>query len=313
MSARRSALGKGLGALIPSADPAATRAPAPPPPSAPARESAPTDAASAEPTGPALLPVDEIDPNPEQPRRVFDPVQLEQLASSIARHGVLQPVVVRRSGTRYELIVGERRWRATRAAGLPTIPAVIADIEPKSRLDLAIIENVQRHDLNPIELAHAYRALAESGATQEEIGERVSKDRSSVANHLRLLELSRDVQEDVEAGRISMGHAKALLQVSNPERRRLLRDRIVEEKLSVRDAEKLGREIAGPAKHRPPRKSGKPPVALDAPLQSLAETLQRRLQTRVRIVGAADQGKIEIEYYEKEDLERLTSLLLDGY
>ncbi|MBW2274028.1 MAG: ParB/RepB/Spo0J family partition protein [Deltaproteobacteria bacterium] len=318
MSARRSALGKGLGALIPSADSSAARAPAPPPP---APEAAPRDSATdsathsarTEPAGPAQLPVGEIDPNPEQPRRVFDPVQLQELASSIARHGVIQPVVVRRSGARYELIVGERRWRATRAAGLPTIPAVIADIEPKNRLDLAIIENVQRHDLNPIELAHAYRALADSGATQEEIGQRVSKDRSSVANHLRLLELARDIQEDVESNRISMGHAKALLQVSNPERRRLLRDRIVEQKLSVRDAEQLGRDIAGPAKQRPPRKSSKPPVALDPALQSLAETLQRRLQTRVRIVGAADQGKIEIEYYEKEDLERLTSLFLDGY
>ncbi len=303
MSARRSALGKGLGALIPSADPAAEPAATPLAP----------ESSSASEGAPAQLPVDQIDPNPEQPRRIFDPVQLDELASSIARHGVLQPVVVRRAGSRYELIVGERRWRATRAAGLPKIPAVIADIEPASRLDLAIIENVQRHDLNPIELAHAYRALAQSGATQEEIGQRVSKDRSSVANHLRLLELSREIQEDVEQGRISMGHAKALLQISNPERRRTLRDRIVEQKLSVRDAEQLGRDIAGPSKRRAARKADKPPVALEPALQSLADTLQRHLQTRVRIVGGVEQGKIEIEYYEKEDLDRLSSLLLDGY
>jgi ParB family chromosome partitioning protein len=312
MSARRSALGKGLGALIPGANPSLARAAEAPSAAEPSEAAARQAPASPHPGGPARLPVDAIDPNPEQPRRVFDPVQLEELASSIARHGVIQPVVVRRSGSRYELIVGERRWRATRAAGLSTIPAVVADIEPKDRLDLAIIENVQRHDLNPIELAHAYRALADSGATQEEIGQRVSKDRSSVANHLRLLELSRDIQEDVEQSRMSMGHAKALLQVSNPERRRLLRDRIVEQKLSVRDAEQLGREIAGPAKRRPSRKSEKPPLAVDPALQPLAETLQRRLQTRVRIVGGYEQGKIEIEYYEKEDLERLTSLLLDG-
>jgi ParB family chromosome partitioning protein len=178
MSSRPNALGRGLGALLPGAEPGAA-----------------FDAAGAATHDAARqVPVDAVDPNPEQPRRVFDPQQLEQLAESIRRHGVLQPIVVRRVGSRYELVVGERRWRATRAAGLDTIPAVVADVDARDRLELALIENVQRHDLNPIELAHAFRSLGEGGATQEEIGGRVSLDRSTVSNHLRLLELPRELQ-----------------------------------------------------------------------------------------------------------------------
>jgi len=224
---------------------------------------------------------------------------------------VLQPVVVRRNAARYELIVGERRWRATQVAGLETIPAVIADIASQDRLELAIIENVQRQDLNPIELAYAYRALVESGATQDEVGKRVSMDRSSVANHLRLLDLSREQQEDIEQGRLSMGHAKALLQVSNPERRRHLRDRVLKERLSVRETELLGREIAGPVSRTRPRKPRKDPTPLDPSLAPVIETLQRHLQTRVRIVGGAERGRIEIEYFEKEDLARIVNLLME--
>ena len=302
MCAQRNALGRGLGALIPGASrPAAQPADRAGTPGA--------DDASQVIERPALhqLPVSAIDANPEQPRRVFDAAQLESLADSIRRHGVLQPVIVRSVGARYELIVGERRWRAARAAGLETIPAVVADHEPADRLELAIVENVQRHDLNPIELAHAYRALADRGMTQEEIGQRVSLDRSSVANHLRLLELSRDLQEDVETGSISMGHAKALLQVSNPERRRHLRDRVVEESLSVRDTERIGREIAGPVSGRSGRRQR---TALDANLQRLVELWQHRLQTRVRIQGTPARGRIEIEYFGSDDLDRLARLLL---
>jgi len=311
MSNRRSALGRGLGALIPGAgneapgSVAPRPAPAAPPPIAGAR--------SSDEAAPPQLAVADIDPNPEQPRRHFDVEQLSELAGSIARHGVLQPVVVRRVGDRYELIMGERRWRATQRAGLKTIPAVIADVEPRDRLELAIVENVQRHDLNPIELAHAYRALAQNGATQEEIGERVSKKRSSVANHMRLLELSRDLQQDIEEGRLTMGHAKALLQVGNLERRRHLGDRVIAEKLSVREAEQLGREIAGPVKRSAPRKPRKViGGALDPSLGPVVEELQRHLQTRVRISGSGSRGKIEIEYFEKEDLDRLVTLLLNA-
>ncbi|MCP4038035.1 MAG: ParB/RepB/Spo0J family partition protein [bacterium] len=254
--------------------------------------------------------VTDVDPNPDQPRRVFDAHQLEELSQSIKLHGVLQPVVVRRSGARYELIVGERRWRATQVAGLETIPAVVADIAPRDRLEIAIIENVQRQDLNPMELAHAYRALIEGGCTQDEVGRKVSKNRSSVANHLRLLDLSSQIQADLEAGRLSMGHAKALLQVGNPERRQQLRDRVVKQALSVREAEVLGREIAGPVARTAPRKPRKPSSPLDPSLAPILETLQRRLQTRVRIAGGAERGKIEIEYFEKADLVRIVDLLM---
>jgi ParB family chromosome partitioning protein len=307
MSTRRNALGRGLGALIPSREPDARSHSLPASEAALPGEPAP----DATPPGPARLRVDTIDPNPDQPRRHFDERELASLTSSIQRHGVLQPVVVRKAGDRYELLVGERRWRATQAAGLSEIPAVIADVADKERLELAIVENVQRQDLNPIELAHAYRALAESGATQEEIGQRVCKDRSSVANHLRLLELSRQIQEDVESQRLSMGHAKALLQVSNPERRLHLRNRVVKEGLSVRETERVGREIAGPAPGRSakPRSGSEPP---DPHIQALVEALERELQTRVRVKGSAARGRIEIEYFERADLERSARVLLEG-
>ena len=293
MTTRRNALGRGIEALLPDT---------------PARGSLAALDATPEARDESVgeLPLDTIDPNPEQPRRVFDPEQLATLAASIRRHGVLQPVVVRRAGARYELVVGERRWRATREAGLATIPAVIADVEERDRLDLALIENVQRHDLNAIELAHAFRALAEGGATQEQIGQRVGIDRSSVANHLRLLDLPRELQEDVELGRLSTGHAKALLGVENPERRRHLRDRVVRDGLSVRATEELGRRVAKP---RTKRAAGSRP-AVDPNLQRLIDSLRQRLQTRVRIQGEAARGRIEIEYFGAEDLDRITSLLL---
>jgi ParB family chromosome partitioning protein len=286
MSTRPTALGRGLEALLPGASSVARREPEP----------RAADGPSAE------LPVDAIDPNPEQPRRDFDPEQLDQLADSIRRHGVLQPVVVRRAGARFELVVGERRWRATRAAGLPTIPAVIADVDERDRLEVALVENVQRRDLNPIELAHAFLALSEGGTTQEDIGRRVGLDRSTVANHLRLLELPAELQSDVEAGRLGVGHAKALLQTSNPERRRHLRDRIVAEGLSVRASEALARPAAA---RRARRRS-----ATDPNLQRVVDLLRQRLQTRVRIQGDAGRGRIEIEYFGDEDLRRLSRLLL---
>jgi len=310
MTAKRSALGRGLGALIPtSSDGARRAAPSEPEPSA----------ASPAASGPLELPIDAIRPNPDQPRRVFDPDHLAELAESIARHGVLQPVVVRTAGDgTYELVVGERRWRASRAAGRATIPAVVADIAPRDRLEIAIVENVQRHDLNPIELAHAYRALADSGATQEEIGTRVGLDRSSVANHLRLLELPREIQGDVESGRLTMGHAKALLQVTSPERQRLLRERIVRDGLSVRTSEALARDYAEPGRSKKSKSSRATTASPSAPapgariaaLEPLAEKLRVRLQTQVRITGALERGRIEIDFFGSEDLERVAELVL---
>lgn len=315
MTAKRSALGRGLGALIPSAsgqnpretardvEPATTAAPAA------------SDPDARDDSGRYLtqLPVAKIDPNPEQPRRTFDPSELAEMARSVRQHGVLQPVVVRRAGERFELIMGERRWRASREAGLESIPAVVADVDPGDRLELAIVENVQRQDLNPMELAHAYRALAEAGATQDEIGAKVSKDRSSIANHMRLLDLSRSIQEDVEATRISMGHAKALLQVPDVERREALRDRVVRDQLSVRATEQLARDTAGasPTKRRE-RRSKKGGLPVDPDVKLLIEQIEKQLQTRVRVNGTAQRGRIEIEYYSAEDLDRLADVLLGG-
>jgi len=286
MNSQHKALGRGIGALIPGAAPA----------------SAPAPAAD---SGPARIPLDSIEPNPDQPRRTFDPKHLERMAQSVARHGVLQPVVVRKAGNRYQLICGEQRWRAARLAKLTSIPAVISDVDDRERLELALIENVQRADLNPIELAHAFKALCASGATQEEVGERVSLDRSTVANHLRMLELPREFQADVEAGRMSLGHAKALLSIGNPERRRQLRDRIVRDALSVRAAESLAREVSKP---RPPRAPRRPTA--DPNRQMLVDSLRRRLQTSVRINGDDARGRIEIEYFGAEDLGRIAGLLL---
>jgi ParB family chromosome partitioning protein len=288
MSTPRNALGRGIGALIPT-----TR------PSPRADIAAPAAPRSGE------LPVTSIDPNPDQPRRVFSEAELESLAGSIRIHGVLQPVVVRRAGERYELIVGERRWRAAQRAGLDAIPAVVAEVDADDRLEVALVENVQRSDLNPVELAIAFRALADTGATQEEIGRRVGLDRSSIANHLRLLDLSKEIQSDLEEERLSMGHAKALLQVTSPERRRLLRERILKDALSVRAAEQLAAPQA-----RSEGVARRPRVAPSPELQQLADSMRRRFQTRVRIAGGAERGRVEIEYFGAEDLERISGMLL---
>jgi ParB family chromosome partitioning protein len=289
---KRSALGRGLGALIPGAGAARASAPA-----------AETSTASA----PTELPVDAIRPNPDQPRRRFDPAELERLAESIRRHGVLQPVVVRAADDGYELLVGERRWRAAQAAGLAKLPVVVADIAPTDRLEVALVENVQRHDLNPIELALAFQALVGTGLTQEEVGARVGFERSTIANHLRLLELPREVQADVESGALSSGHAKAILGVANPERRRTLRDRIVQGALSVRQAEELARELGAATKPRTAR--GKIQI-LDPELANLVDLLRSRLQTQVRLRGSATRGRIEIDYVGGEELGRLVDAIL---
>jgi ParB family chromosome partitioning protein len=310
MSQRRTALGRGLGALIAN------------PPPVPAEDSethyrVDTKMRTPEPepavTGPQTLDIALIDPNPEQPRREFEAAALRQLADSIGQHGVLQPVVVRRAGERYELVMGERRFRASQLAGREVIPAVVLDVDPADRLELAIVENVQRQDLNPIELAHAYQALGDSGMTQDEIGRKVSMDRSSVANHIRLLDLSRGIQADVEGGRIKMGHAKALLQLTDLEAREALHAQILKDSLSVRATEAAARSIAG---GRAPSKRTRKPLhdaapSLDADTRAYVERIERHLQTRVTLHPGNDgRGKLEIRYFNLEDLERIGGLLL---
>jgi ParB family chromosome partitioning protein len=298
MVMRRNALGRGLDALIPSA---------------PARREAAETPAHAT----SELALAEIAPNPDQPRRRFDDGDLERLAGSIRRHGVLQPVVVRRApagaARPYELVVGERRWRAAQRAGRTTIPALVQDVEPQDLLEVALVENVQRRDLNPIELAHAFRALVAAGHTQDDVGQRVGLDRSTVANHLRLLELPKELQEDVELGSLSVGHAKALLSLANPERRRHLRDRIVAEALSVRAAEALARSLAAPVAARTRPSAAAPADAKPDPnLRQLVEQLQSHLLTRVRIEGASGHGRIEIHFHGPEELDRLARTILEG-
>lgn len=322
MSQRRSALGRGLGALISNkpapGQPAAPEALAPPrAPDAPAQDAHATlERVDTEPRrgrgGPVELDISLIDPNPDQPRREFESSALEQLAKSIDQHGVLQPVVVREAGDRYELVMGERRFRASQLAKRPTLPAVILDVAPADRLELAIVENVQRQDLNPIELAHAYQALADAGHTQEQIGEKVSMDRSSISNHIRLLDLSREIQGDVENGRLSMGHAKALLQVPDPEDRERLRARILSQSLSVRAAERAAREAAGGSRRKPQsRDTGEEGAALDPDTRAFVERLERRLQTRVTLQPGRDgSGKLTISYFNLEDLERIGRMVL---
>lgn len=302
MATRRSALGRGLGALITSNE-------------RPVRQD--TGAPGATPDvvagrvgtsgRPLEIAVDRIDPNPDQPRRRFEESELVALAESIQRHGVLQPVVVRQAGERYELVVGERRWRAARLAGRTTLPAVVADFADRALLEVALVENVQRRDLNPIELALAFEALADAGATQEAIGERVGLDRSTVANHIRLLELPREIQEDVEGGRLTLGHGKALLQVDDAKRQNEIRERIKTQGLSVRDAERLAR--------RPDRVRGGARAAagpgVDPDLRSLVDSLRSHLQTKVELRGGAERGRLEIEFYSPAELHRVTSLILD--
>jgi len=296
MVMRRNALGRGLDALIPSA---------------------PASAPAAAPRATNELPTHEIAPNPDQPRRRFDESELDRLADSIRRYGVLQPIVVRHAAAGasrpYELVVGERRWRASQRAGRATVPAVVQDVDPRALLEVALVENVQRRDLNPIELAQAFRGLVEAGRTQDEVGERVGLDRSTVANHLRLLELPKELQEDVELGTLTMGHAKALLQLQNPERRRHLRERIVAEALSVRAAEALARALATTGGERVTKPAAPASgAAADPNLRHLIGQLEAHLMTRVRIESKGERGKIEIDYFGPEDLDRLSRTILEG-
>jgi len=261
--------------------------------------------------------IDRIEPNPDQPRSYFDPEKLEELAQSIRERGVIQPLLVSRGkGNRYHLIAGERRLRAARMADRDEVPVVVMDSETvDQRLELALIENIQRHDLNAIEEARAYaRLIGEFHLTQEEVAQRVGKKRSTITNVLRLLRLPDSVQEDLVQGRLSEGHARVLLRLADdPEGLLALRDRIVKENLSVRRTEQLcassrtGKKRKGPSRN-PDKRSGEgelPRSYCDA----LVNQVTNVLNTKVRIVQNGSRGKLEIEYYSADDLDRLVSLL----
>lgn len=277
----RQALGKGLEALLGSVDTANSTL----------RE----------------IPVAEISPNPYQPRVVFDDHDLKQLADSIRRQGVLQPVTVRsRADGGFELIAGERRWRATQRAGLPTIPALVRETDNVESLELALVENLQRRDLNPMEAAQAYqRFITEFGLTQEEVARRVGKDRSSVANSVRLLNLPMEVQDHLQTERISAGHAKVLMGVGGADRQVSLAQQVVLESLSVRQLEDVVNRVRAAA-----TRSTRPTPSPEA--EQLASRLADRLGTAVAIKEGKRGGRIEIRYTGRGERERLIAHLMDA-
>ena len=247
------------------------------------------------------LPVSQVRPNPYQPRQHFDTERLQELASSLQTQGLLQPIVVRRQLDGFELIAGERRWRAAQIAGLETIPALVRRASDEEVLGLALLENLQREDLNPLEEARAYQRLqTDFHLRQEDVAQYVGKDRSSIANALRLLKLPQVLQEDLEAGRLTMGHARALLALESEEEQLRLRDQILATGLSVRETEAQVRA----QKRTAPDGRSKP-----AHFIVIEETLQRHLGTRVAIRPGRKHGKIEITYTGEDDLHRLLALL----
>lgn len=274
-------LGRGLGALLgPSVSPTPEASPAV------AQE----------------LAIGSIVANPRQPRKAFDNNALQDLSASLKRSGVLQPVVVRRYGQQFQIVVGERRWRAAQMAGLTHIPAVVREATDAETLELALVENLLREDLNPMEEAEAYqRLLTEFSWTQEELGQRVGKDRSSVANCLRLLKLPELIQADLRAGRLTMGHARALLSLSSTADQLKLREEILTHSWSVRATE----EGVQRKQRITPRRTGR----RSAELTALEDSLRQALSTRVRLVGNERAGRIEIAYTSAEDLERLAELI----
>lgn len=257
---------------------------------------------------PGELEIDFIFPGPMQPRTEFDDESLGHLAESIKAHGIVQPVLVRRIGDHYELVAGERRWRAAKLAGLRTIPAVVKDIADKDLLEVALIENVQREDLNPIEEAQAYSKLIETvGLTQEALGERVGRDRSYITNYLRLLKLPDDIQQLVKQKRISTGHARTLLALPHVDLQRLVARQIITNDLSVRATEDIVRKRT--ERTTSPRRA--PSTATVDPNVRAAESkLRRALGTQVRILeDGTGAGKLEISYFNRQDLDRLYTLI----
>ncbi len=281
------ALGKGLGALI------NTRVAAPVP---------------AEADGERIqsIPLADIIPSPHQPRSEFRTDQLNELVESIRERGIIQPLIVRRAGEKYELIAGERRWRASQVVGLTEAPAIVRKASDQEVLELALIENLQREDLNPIEEAAAYERLSrEFGQTQEEISRRVGKSRASVANAMRLLDLDPDVQGMVRQSRISVGHAKVLLSLKSKEEQRLLADIIVRQSASVRTAEKLAATQLSKTTGPVGKKRSRDAAATAPAVLHLQNLLQHRLATRVVIQHGDKQGSITIDYYGNDDLHRI--------
>jgi ParB family chromosome partitioning protein len=254
----------------------------------------------------AELDIEQIKPNPLQPRQKFDKGSIDELARSIKESGVLQPIIVAPDGKTYKIIVGERRWRAAQKAGLKKIPSLIRPMPRKQQLETSLVENLQREDLNPLEIALSYQKMTqELNYTQQEIAEKVGKDRTSVANYLRLLKLPKEIQDNLAAGNISMGHARALISLEDPELQISLYRQIIQENLSVRAVEKL---IHKHKKSPPSQKRRK----ADADLMALQEDFIRLLGTKISISGNQNKGIIKIHYFSMDDLNQIYEKIKGG-
>ena len=284
MATKRIALGKGLGALLP-------------------------ELGQAEPRRLLYCGIEEILPNRSQPRKHFDETKLQELAESIKEKGILEPLIVRRTEKGYELIVGERRWRAAQKAGLKEVPVLVRETESKEALEISLIENLQREDLNPIEEAEAFKHLIEEfNISQEDLSKRISKDRTTVTNTLRLLKLPLEIRDHLLQNRITSGHARAILSLENKEKQKELCALIIKQGLSVREAEAIAKRWSEKSEKpvAPPRKIGD----LESQLSSLQDSMRKYLGTKVHISQKGKGGKIEIEYYSHEDLERVVEAIL---
>lgn len=286
----RRALGKGLTALLPTRPPAAPSAQPP---------------QSGEQV--TQLPIESIAANPLQPRRIFHTERMEELAQSIRANGIIQPLVVRRHGEQFQLVAGERRWRAAKIAGLARVPAVIQDIPDERLLEITLIENIQREDLNPIETALAFdRLVRELQLNHEEIGRRTGKDRSTIANLIRLLQLPPDVQQLIAERRLSAGNARCLLGLPTPELQREVAEKAVAQGWSVRQVERLTQRLTEDRKPKSVEDA-----QTDPNVKAAIQELERALGTKVRITERArHKGRIEIDYYSPEDLDRIYSVIL---
>ena len=284
MATKRIALGKGLGALLP-------------------------EFGQREPKTLLYCGIEEIIPNRSQPRKRFDESKLQELAESIKEKGILEPLIVRRTDQGYELMVGERRWRAAQKAGLKEVPVLVKEVERGEALEISLIENLQREDLNPIEAAEAFKHLIEEfNISQEDLSKRIGKDRTTIANTLRLLKLPMEVKDELLQNRITSGHARAILSLESKEKQKELCVLIIKKGLSVREAEALAIRWSEKPKKTvtPVKKRGD----LESQLGSLQDSLRKFLGTKVQIFPKGKRGKIEIEYYSHEDLERIVEAIL---
>ncbi len=273
----------------------------------PAKEAAPAQPVVDEKNIVRYVKLAQVEPNREQPRKTFNEEKIDELAASIKEHGVIQPLLVQKKDDYYEIIAGERRWRAARKAGIKELPVIVRDYSPMEVVEISLIENIQREDLNPIEEAQAYRRLLEEfDLTQEQVASKVSRSRSAVANFIRLLNLGNEVQEMVMAGLLSEGQARALLPIENHDVQKTLADQIVKEKLTVRETERLVKSLLEPSARRERQKNPEK----EALLKNISEQLRHILGTKVAIKSAGkSRGRIEIEYYSDDELDRLIDLL----